>query len=85
MLHPGDKVPSAMGNLRPRTPTKAALTARAHALRSSQVGRQQPVPLGNQAEPASTDADAVKGLIVSSPQVCIQWCAFDGVHSMVCN
>lgn len=58
-----------MGNLRPKTPTKAALTARANVLRSSQLSQQQPVPQGSQAQHTSADADAAKSLIASSPQV----------------
>ena len=41
----GDKSASAMGTIRPRTPTKAALTARAHALKRSRVAQHQQMDL----------------------------------------
>ena len=39
----GDKAISPMGKLRLRSPTKAALAARAHALRRSRGNRNQPM------------------------------------------
>ena len=68
----GDKAPSAMGNIRPRTPTKAALTARAHALRSKHTSQHHQELMGGTALPASAviNAPASRSLPASNPQVC---------------
>jgi len=56
----GDKTASAMGSIRPRTPTKAALTARAHALKRSRVAQHQQMDMERkpQAEPVASAAAA---------------------------
>ena len=52
----GDKSASAMGIIRPRTPTKAALTARAYALKRSRVAQHQQMDMERkpQAEPVAS-------------------------------
>jgi len=56
----GDKTASAMGSIRPRTPTKAALTARAHALKRLRVAQHQQMDMERkpQAEPVASAAAA---------------------------
>lgn len=56
----GDRSASAMGSIRPRTPTKASLTARAHALKRSRVAQHQQMDMERkpQAEPVASAAAA---------------------------
>jgi len=56
----GDKSASAMGTIRPRTPTKAALTAHAHALKRLRVAQHQQMDMERKprAEPVASAAAA---------------------------
>ncbi len=56
----GDKSASAMGTIRPRTPTKAAMTARAHALKRARVVQHQQMDMERKphAEPMASAAAA---------------------------
>lgn len=70
----GDKSASAMGSMRPRTPTKAALAARAHALKRARVNQHQQMDMGRPA-PAQQPAAAISwppaaNLEVATPATC---------------
>ena len=64
----GDKAPSAMGSIRPRTPTKAALTARAQASKRT-LGSSHLQNPGGRAESPLAEPAADKTVMVTIAQV----------------